>query len=359
MVDCNKPKRESVDFGPCASPPYRSRKVFSSKTSLESGLPKSKVITKHLAKSIAKVSNSLPVAFVSISKAYSELIEGDQFTDINKTVVTYVLDVFKCPDGYMSSQIYKEVIKIPGWSIPIAILCALVFTFVINSYCPMLISMLPSLNRILKETLGIAKAVEKIQDNQEHSVELISILSAKQSSVSKPISSSDSSSCNAKKSDNSYCLWFWVIICIFCGFLAALFIAAVFLSLIISLIDPVLEPEKIERQLSNNDSSSTAWCVSSAAASIINQDEFGTTLIMPCEGIALDEVGNEYQIDGSYKLVCNPPVAFNYVTSVVTWYTDHCCTVLNGNMIKELMVIVLLKLMVVHSFVIIFANLLL
>jgi hypothetical protein len=77
--------------------------------------------------------------------------------------------------------------------------------------------------------------------------------------------------------------------------------------LIISLNDPILEPqcEKIKRQLSNNDSSSTSWGVSSAAASIINQDESGTTLIMPCEGIALDEIGNEYQIDGSYKLVCN------------------------------------------------------
>jgi hypothetical protein len=118
-----------------------------------------------------------------------------------------------------------------------------------------------------------------------------------------------------------------VIICIFCGFIAALFIATVFLSLIISLTDPVLEPqcERIERQLSNNVSSSN-WGVSSAAASIISQDENGTTLIMPCEGIALDEVGNEYQIDGSYKLVCNPPTTFKYVTSVVTWYTDHCCT---------------------------------
>jgi hypothetical protein len=95
IVDYNKPKRESIDFRPCVSSPYRSRKVFSSKTSLESGLSKSKVIAKHLVKSIAKVPNSLPVAFVSISKAYSELIEGDQFTDINKTVVTYVPDVFK------------------------------------------------------------------------------------------------------------------------------------------------------------------------------------------------------------------------------------------------------------------------
>jgi hypothetical protein len=129
----NEPKRESIDFGSCASLPYKSQKVSSSKTPIESGLSKSKVIAKHLTKSIAKVPNSLPVAFVSISKAYSELIEGDQFSDVNNTVVTYVPDVFKCPDGYMSSQIYK-VTKIPGWSIPIAILCALVFTIIINSF---------------------------------------------------------------------------------------------------------------------------------------------------------------------------------------------------------------------------------
>jgi hypothetical protein len=130
----NKPKRESIEFGPCASPPYKSRKVFSSKTSTKSVLSNSKVIAKHLAKSIPKPPNSLHVGFLAILKAYGELIEGDQFTDINKTVVTYVQDVFKCPDGYMSTQIYKEVTKIPSWSIPIAILCALVFTIIINSY---------------------------------------------------------------------------------------------------------------------------------------------------------------------------------------------------------------------------------
>jgi hypothetical protein len=257
---------------------------------------------KHLAKSIPKSPNSLPVGFLAILKAYSELVEGDQFTDINKTVVTYVLDVFKCPDGYMSSQIYKEVTKIPGWSIPIAILCALIFTIIINSYWPMLISMF----RILRETLGIAKAVEKIQDNQEHGVELISILSAKQSSVSKPTTSSDTPVSPVKKSDNPYCLWCWVVVCIFCGFITALFIAAVFLSLIISLTDPVMEPqcEKIERQLSNGESST--WGVSPSAISILSQDDDSTTVIIPCDGTAIDEIGIEYQVDNTYKLSCNP-----------------------------------------------------
>jgi hypothetical protein len=105
----------------------------------------------------------------------------------------------------MSSQIYREVTKIPGWSIPIAILCALVFIIIINSYWTMFISMFRSLKQILSETLGIAKAVEKIQDNQEHGVELINILSAKQSSVSKHTTSSDAPISSSKKSDNPYC----------------------------------------------------------------------------------------------------------------------------------------------------------
>jgi hypothetical protein len=165
--EISKPKRESIEFGPCATFPYKSWKVVSSKASTKSVLSNSKVIAKHLAKSIPKPPNSLPLGLIAISEIYSELIEGNQFigNEVNKTVVTYVLNVFKCPDCYMSTQIYKEVIKIPGWSIPIAILSALVFTIIINSYWPMLISMFRSLKRILSETLDIAKTVEKIQDN--------------------------------------------------------------------------------------------------------------------------------------------------------------------------------------------------
>jgi hypothetical protein len=48
---------------------------------MKSILSNSKVIAKHLAKSIPKPPNSLPVVSVAISKLYSELIEGDQFVD--------------------------------------------------------------------------------------------------------------------------------------------------------------------------------------------------------------------------------------------------------------------------------------
>jgi hypothetical protein len=88
----------------------------------------------------------------------------------------------------------------------------------------------------------------------------------------------------------------------------------------------VMEPqyEKIECQLYNDGSSS--WGHVSAGASIYHQDETGTTLVMPCDGIALDEIGNEYQIDGVYKLSCSSPVSFNYVTIIKTWRADQCYT---------------------------------
>jgi hypothetical protein len=47
---------------------------------------------------------------------------------------------------------------------------------------------------------------------------------------------------------------------------------------------------------------------------------------MPCDGIALDEIGNEYQVDGAYMLSCSPLVSFYYITSIKTWRADHCCT---------------------------------
>jgi hypothetical protein len=107
----------------------------------------------------------------------------------------------------MSSQIYKELIKMPGWSIPISILCVIVFTIIINSYWPILISMFRSLRRLLNEMMGIAKTVEKIQDNQEHGVELINMLT-KQPPGSKPAASSDATtSSSSKKSDSNYSLW--------------------------------------------------------------------------------------------------------------------------------------------------------
>jgi hypothetical protein len=171
--------------------------------------------------------------------------------------------------------------------------------------------------------MNIAKGVEKIQENQERGVELLSIFS-KQPASSVHAASSNPTPSSSVKSNSNYCLWCWTITGIFCGFLAAVFIEAVGLSLIISSKEPIMKPQciKIEHNLSNSDSVSPSWGHISVSASIFHQEDSGTTLVMPCEGVALDEICNEYQIDGAYKLNCNPPVTFNYVTRVVTWKAD-------------------------------------
>jgi hypothetical protein len=97
-------KREFIEFVPTANPSFKSRKTFASKVLVEpvkSILSKSKILAKNLAKSVPKPPNSLPLCIAVISNGLNELIEGDYFADdeANKTIVTYVLDVFKYPDG--------------------------------------------------------------------------------------------------------------------------------------------------------------------------------------------------------------------------------------------------------------------
>jgi hypothetical protein len=105
-----KRKRECIDFVPCANPPFKSRKIYSSKVSkkpVKSILAKSKVLAQKLPKCLPKPPFSLPLGIAVVSNGLSELIEGDCFADseANKTIVTHVLDVFKCPDCYMFSQV--------------------------------------------------------------------------------------------------------------------------------------------------------------------------------------------------------------------------------------------------------------
>jgi hypothetical protein len=70
----------------------------------------------------------------------------------------------------------------------------------------MLISMFHYLEKILGETVDIAKGMEKIQNNQEHGVELINMLT-KQPPGPKPAASSDSTPSSSKKSHSNCFLW--------------------------------------------------------------------------------------------------------------------------------------------------------
>jgi hypothetical protein len=39
---------------------------------------------------------------------------------------------------------------------------------------------------------------------------------------------------------------------------------------------------------------------------IINQDENSTSILMPCNAVLGDELGNVYEMKGPYELVCEP-----------------------------------------------------
>jgi hypothetical protein len=58
---------------------------------------------------------------------------------------------------------------------------------------------------------------------------------------------------------------------------------------------------------------------------ILNKDEEGTELIMPCGATLNDEFENMYRLEGLYILKCDEMHEFNYVTERRVWNACHCC----------------------------------
>jgi hypothetical protein len=47
---------------------------------------------------------------------------------------------------------------------------------------------------------------------------------------------------------------------------------------------------------------------------------------MLCNGVALDEIGNEYKVDGSHKLICNLATPMDLPTSLLDFVIKlHNC----------------------------------
>jgi hypothetical protein len=58
---------------------------------------------------------------------------------------------------------------------------------------------------------------------------------------------------------------------------------------------------------------------------VLNEDEEGTELIIPCGASLKDEFGNIYRLEGHYILKCDEMHEFEYVTERRVWTTGHCC----------------------------------
>jgi hypothetical protein len=223
--------------------------------------------------------------------------------------------VFRCPDGtYSSSKSFREVQSILDWFILLFILAAFVFTIVINSYWPILLSMFRSIKNVLKkqdQTCADMKDVVKKLDG------LTRISFSVKSPPSQDGSPSDALVSSA--SSSSWGLWCLTFVCLACSFSASLFIASACYSLWISSLKPTLEPICVPVSQNSLQNTNTKELIS-----ILYQNENETVIIMPCDGSVVDEAGNVYRLKGPYELQCGDFVTFNYTTHRDSWSGNQC-----------------------------------
>jgi hypothetical protein len=114
----------------------------------------------------------------------------------------------------------------------------------------------------------------------------------------------------------------WIVLCVSCKFMAAIFISAVGVSFIdlytTSKSGSICTRVNSKRRLYNQDDQNMELI------KILNEDEEGTELIMPCGTSLKDEFGNVYRLEGPYILRCDEMHEFNYIVEKKVWTTGHC-----------------------------------
>jgi hypothetical protein len=130
------------------------------------------------------------------------------------------------------------------------------------------------------------------------------------------------------------CLVIWVIICILCSFGIALLIAVGLITIVTSkqskVEEQLCEPlqripsgrSRMRNRLSNEDES--------GLLTIVNEGEEGgnpyTVLTMPCDSTLIDDFGNIWDLKGPWKLDCEEPREFQYLTERLPEHWTSCCS---------------------------------
>jgi hypothetical protein len=218
--------------------------------------------------------------------------DSNSFVDGNCMVHSFVDIIYKCGEVYSSSDILKTDRSSVVIYIVLFILVAFAFTIVLNLYWPMLISMLNTLMRVEQNQSG------KIKGTKVEIVELrdgAPILGREKLGI-----------CDNKL------LIVWIVLCVSCTFVETIFISAVGVSFIdlytTSKSKSICTPVISKRRLYNQDDQNMEFI------KILNEDEEGTELIIPCGASLKDEFGNIYRLEGPYILKCDEMHEFNYVT---------------------------------------------
>jgi hypothetical protein len=90
----------------------------------------------------------LLATMVSTDKA---LVEAERFLDGDKQVFSFQGNVLKCDGFFSHEQLYKDVAKNLTWIVIVGLILAVVFTIVLNSYWPILISMYNALKKLVRQ----------------------------------------------------------------------------------------------------------------------------------------------------------------------------------------------------------------
>jgi hypothetical protein len=272
-------------------------------------IPINEIYNSHpLSKAIALLTTS-----TTLNKGLENLTEhfmsggiqdSNSFVDGNCTVHAFVDTIYKCGEVYSASDILVKNRASIGIYVFLFILAAFAFTIVLNSYWPMLISMFNTLMRVEQNQTGKIKGTKvKIVDLQDGTP----VLGREKSGI-----------CDNKM------LLVWIVLCVSCTFVAAIFISAVGVSFIDLYTTPKTEsictPMVSKRRLSNQEDQNMELI------KILSEDEEGNTvLIMPCGASLKDEFGNTYRLDGPYKLECGEMQEFQYIIDRQVWHAGHCC----------------------------------
>jgi hypothetical protein len=137
---------------------------------------------------------------------------SNSFIDGNCTIHAFIDIIYKCGEIYSSSDILKTDRSSIAIYIFLFILAEFTFTIVLNSYWPMLISMFNTLMRVEQNQSGKIKGTK---------VEIVELRNGT------PILGRE----NPGICDNKL-LIVWIVLCVFCIFVAAIFISAVGVSFI-------------------------------------------------------------------------------------------------------------------------------
>jgi hypothetical protein len=231
--------------------------------------------------------------------------------DGSSEVHSFTGQIFKCDGFYNKTQIFRLIPPNLWWIVLVGLLLALLFTVILNSYWPILISIYNTLKRLINFNTN---------NSNNNST----------TSVHNDINNNDnnSSTQESKSSFKDKLLFVWIVVCFFCTFVAALIIAAMIITFWIFNSEQQTDPICTELIPSSSSSSLSSRLTNDGSyntVQIMSQDDNGMTLLMPCDSVARDEFNHTYQFKGPFELVCSDYIDFDYLDLVEVWHNDKCC----------------------------------